>query len=115
MQQYESSLVDVALAAAGRIVMGELAQDPNLIVRWAQQAVYNARTASQLTVAVHPETLAELGPAFDEMLSAPDLPENTQVVPDPSVGPTEVVVRQSGGEIRAGLMSQLDRLQESLQ
>ena len=50
--------------------------------------------------------------ALDEMLAAPDLPEKTRVVPDESVGRTEVVVRQSGGEIQAGLEAQLRRLEE---
>ena len=65
-------------------------------------------------MAVNPETLALLGQEFDEMLSMPGMPEQTRVIPDESVAPTEVVVRQTGGEIRAGLEAQLERLSEVL-
>ena len=114
MQAYAESLNTVALAAAERIVRRELSVDPQMIVRWVQQAVTSARAACQLTVAVNPETLALLGSSLDEMLSSHELPEKTFVVPDLSVGPTEVVVRQTGGEIQAGLNAQLERLEEML-
>ena len=114
MQSYADSLNTIALAAAERIVRRELSIDPQLIVSWARQAISSARAASQLTVAVNPETLAMLGPALDDMLSSHDLPEQTFVEPDSSVGPTEVVVRQTGGEIQAGLYAQLKRLEELL-
>ena len=70
--------------------------------------------AVTLAVAVHPETLAQLGPEFDKLLASPDLPEQTHVEPDESVDPAGVVVRQRGGSIDAGLRAQLDRLQELL-
>ncbi|NND97009.1 MAG: flagellar assembly protein FliH [Pirellulaceae bacterium] len=114
MQDFAASLTTIALSASERIVARELTYDPRLIVSWAQQAVGSARSACRLTVAVHPETLVLLGESLDEMLSSPDLPEQTCVEPDDSVGHTEVVVRQTGGEIRAGLMAQLKRLEELL-
>lgn len=114
MDQYAQSLTSLVLAATQRIVARELAWDPKLIVAWAKQAVGSARSACQLTVAVHPETLALIGQSLDDMLASPDLPEQTFVEPDESVGPTEVVVRQKGGEIHAGLTAQLQRLEELL-
>lgn len=112
MSQYAQSVAELAIAATEKIVRGQLEQHPQLIVGWAEEAVRSTRSACELTVAVHPETLALLGQALDELLAAPDLPENTRVIPDESVGPTEVAVRQSGGEIQAGLEAQLRRLQE---
>ena len=114
MVQYASSLHTIALSAAERIVGHELSCDPQLIVAWADQAVRSTRAASRLTVAVHPETLALLGQSLDEMLAAPDLPEDTCVEPDASLELTEVAVRQSGGQINAGLTTQLRRLEELL-
>lgn len=114
MQQYGEALSGIALAAAERIVRSRLEQEPELLVRWADEALRSTRTASRLTVAVHPETLAELGPLFDELLASSDLPEQTHVEPDESLTRSEVVVRQSGGEIRAGLEAQLSRLEEML-
>ncbi len=114
MVHYAESLGAIAIAATSKIVRGQLDRQPELIVGWAEDAVRSTRSACELTVAVHPETLAQLGQALDEMLAAPDLPENTRVIPDESVGPTEVAVRQSGGEIQAGLQAQLRRLEELL-
>ena len=72
------------------------------------------RSATQLTVAVHPETLALLGQSLDELIASPDLPEKSHVEPDESLQRNQVVVRQVGGEIRAGLNDQLQRLAELL-
>ncbi|MEM6363306.1 MAG: FliH/SctL family protein [Planctomycetota bacterium] len=86
----------------------------NTIVRWAHEAVHSTRSSQRLTLAVNPETLAEIGELLDELLANPDLPESSTVIPDPSLKLGDVRVRQDGGEIRAGLMAQLDRLREVL-
>lgn len=114
LQEYADSLSRVAIAAAERVVLNQLDRERDLLVRWAGEALSSTRTANQLTVAVHPETLAELGVAFDRLLAAPGLPEQTHVEPDPSVDRNGVVVRQLGGEIDAGLSAQLRRLEELL-
>ena len=87
----------------------------SLIVRWAREALHSTRSASRLTLAVHPDTLAEIGGVLDELLADPDLPEQSTVVPDDTLAVGDVVVRQDGGEIRAGLQAQLARLREELQ
>ncbi len=114
MNQYAQSVGEIAIAAAARMLRAQLDQQPELIVGWAEDAVRSTRSACELTVAVHPETLALLGQALDEMLAAPDLPESTRVIPDETIGPTEVVIRQNGGEIQAGLQAQLRRLEDLL-
>lgn len=114
MDAYAQSLTAMTMAATRRIVGRELTFDPQLIVSWAKQAVQSTRAASRLTVAVHPETLALIGQSLDNLLASPDFPEQSFVEPDESVGPTEIVVRQSGGEIHAGLNAQLKRLEELL-
>ncbi len=114
MQQYSEVLTCTAIAAAERIVQRKLEQEPELLVQWAADAVRSTRAATNLAVAVHPETLAQLGPEFDKLLASPDLPEQTHVEPDESVDRHSVVVRQRGGSIEAGLRAQLDRLEELL-
>lgn len=114
MRDYAESLSRIAIAAAERVVMHRLDQERDLLVRWADEALRSTRSANRLTLAVHPETLAELGGALDQLLAAPDLPEQTHVEPDESVHRNEVIVRQHGGEINAGLMTQLRRLEEML-
>ncbi|TWT83403.1 flagellar assembly protein H [Planctomycetes bacterium CA13] len=114
MQQYADSLSAIAIAAAEKIVKQKLEQDQTTLVRWAEEAVYSARSASQLTIAVHPETLANLGQTFDELLASADLPEQSTVEADESVAIDAVVIRQPGGQIHAGLTEQLERLRELL-
>lgn len=114
MRQYAEVLTNTALAAAERVVTRKLDQEADILVRWAADAVRSTRSSTQLTVAVHPETLAQLGPQFDKLLASPDLPEQTHVEPDETVDRTGVIVRQKGGSIDASLRAQLDRLRELL-
>lgn len=114
MQQYAQSLSRIALSAAQRIVASRLEREPEILVQWAGDALRSTRSASSLTLAVHPDTLAQLGQAFDELLAAAEFPEQTHVQPDESVDRGAVVVRQNGGEIEAGLQAQLLRLEELL-
>jgi flagellar assembly protein FliH len=114
MQRYTELLNGIALAAAEKITHRKLEQESDLLLTWVTEAVMSTRSAQRLSVAVHPETLVDLGEKLDELLASPDLPESTNVVPDASLGRTEVVVRQTGGEIQAGLDAQISRLAELL-
>jgi flagellar assembly protein FliH len=114
MQDYAEALSSIAIAAAERVVMHRLDDKKDLLLRWAEQALRSTRCANRLTLAVHPETLAELGGALDQLLAGPDLPEQSHIEPDESVDRNAVIVRQLGGEINAGLAAQLQRLEELL-
>ncbi|MCM2372813.1 FliH/SctL family protein [Aporhodopirellula aestuarii] len=141
MRQYAEVLTVTAIAAAERLTRsqlhlpnseegyvptesglavsdasGQASDEPaeHLLVRWAREALHSTRSASRLTLAVHPDTLAQLGRALDELLAHPDLPEQSVVVPDETLKVGDVVVRQDGGEISAGLDAQLSRLREEL-
>lgn len=115
MSHYSELLHGIALAAAEKVTRRKLEQESDLLLTWVSEAVMSTRSASRLSVAVHPETLVDLGEKLDALLASPDLPESTQVVPDATLGLADVVVRQTGGEIHAGLQAQLDRLVELLQ
>ncbi|TWU57517.1 FliH/SctL family protein [Rubripirellula reticaptiva] len=114
MQQYSQTLNSIALAAAQRIVRKKLDNEPEILVRWAEEALTSTRSATRLTLAVHPETIAQLGEALDLMLVSPGLPEQTHVEPDETLPRDSVVVRQLGGDIDAGLEMQLKRLETML-
>ncbi|QDT02742.1 flagellar assembly protein H [Rubripirellula lacrimiformis] len=114
MNRYSQSLQSISLAVAERIVRRKLVDEPEILVQWAEEALTSTRTATKLTLAVHPETLAQLGDSLDQMLASPSLPEQTHVEPDESLARDSVAVRQLGGEIQAGLDAQLSRLQELL-
>lgn len=115
MTRYAEILSTTAIAAAEKVIGRELGRDRELLVRWARRALHSTRSAQRLSLVVHPETLAELGPLLDDLLASPEFPEQTEVRGDESVARHDVIVRQDGGEIEAGLTAQLDRLRESLQ
>ncbi len=115
MVQYSESLTSLAIEIAERIVRAKLPGDHTILVRWAEDAVMASRSAQRLTVAVHPETLAEVGAALDELLRTPGLPDDTILVPDESVELAGVVVRQLGGDVDASLIAQLQTLRELLE
>ena len=110
MKQYSQSLVSLVIQVSERVIRARLEKEPAILLHWAAEALASARSAQRLTVAVHPETLAELGKDLDELLRTPGLPEDTALVPDESVARTGVVVRQLGGEVDAGLNTQLELL-----
>ena len=115
MESYGEVLTQTALAAAEKIIQRRLEVEPELMVAWAKEALHSTRSALSLTLVVHPEMLAQAGPAFETMVMSPSLPENTHVETDENLDRNEVVVRQDGGEIQAGLTAQLERLKELLQ
>lgn len=114
MDEYAQTLSSMALSAAERIVRAKLESEKTILIRWAEEAIKSTRASSKLTVAVHPEMLAELGTLLDDLVASPEYPTNTHVVPDETLEMTDVVVRQDGGEIQAGLRTQLERLSEML-
>jgi len=115
LKSYADTLVSMAIAVSERVIRGRLDREPQILLRWATESLAAARSANRLTVAVHPETLAELGQSLDELLRHPGLPEDTSIVPDESVPKAGVIVRQVGGEVVATLETQLGRLQELLE
>ena len=115
MKDYANSIVTLATAVAERVVRAKLDREPEILVRWVSDALTTARSAKRISVAVHPETLAELGSDLDQLLRTPGLTEDSVLVPDESVSRTGVVVRQLGGEVDAGLDAQLQILSKLLQ
>jgi len=115
LRSYADSFVSAVIAVSERVIRARLDREPEVIARWAAESLAAARSANRLTVAVHPETLAELGHALDELLRHPGLPDDTSVIPDESVPKAGVVVRQVGGEVSATLETQLERLREALE
>jgi len=115
MQQYSKSLVGLVIEVSQRVVRAALEREPEILVRWTADALAATRSARRIIVAVHPETLAELGKDLEELLRTPGLPEDSTLIPDESVSRTGVVVRQLGGEVDAGLETQLATLSRLLE
>jgi flagellar assembly protein FliH len=115
LRSYAETLVSLVVEVSERVIRKKLEQEPAILVRWASDGLTAARSAQRLTVAVHPETLAELGADLEQLLRTPGLPEDSTLVPDESVARTGIIIRQLGGEVDAGLTAQLATLRQLLE
>ncbi len=114
LEQFAESLTELSIGVAEKIVQHRLEDEREIVVRWAEQALRHARSARSLIVAVHPETLVQLGQQLETLLQAAGMPEDTRIEPDETLEPAGVVIRQPGGSIDAQLSSQLASLQRLL-
>lgn len=114
LSEYRRLLVSTVLAATERLVLSRLDREPEMIERWAEVALTASKTASRLTIAVHPETLVQHGETFERLLTAPGMPEDSRIEPDESVEPSGVVVRSEAGVVEMTLSRQLERLDAML-
>jgi flagellar assembly protein FliH len=115
MRSYAETLVALVVEVSERVIRNRLDAEPEILLRWAMDGLVAARSAQKLTVAVHPETLAELGADLEQLLNTPGLPEDSSIVPDESVARTGVIIRQLGGEVDGGLAAQLFTLRQRLE
>lgn len=115
LQQWSSTLIATSLGIAERIVLSKFEADEGVLVRWTEEALSMARTARQLVIAVHPETLVRHGEKLEELFSTAGMPEDIRIEADESVEPVGVVVRVDGsGQIDMALSQQLSRLDSML-
>lgn len=114
LKQFADTLTKVSVAMAEKIVRRRLEAEPKIVLKWAEEALHHIRSARQLVVAVHPETLVELGEDLENLLRAADLPDTSRLEPDESVERAGVIVRQEGGAVDVQLRAQLDKLASML-
>lgn len=113
--EFAETLTAVAVAMAEKVIRGRLETEPAIVLQWAEEALHHIRSARQLVVAVHPETLVELGEELEKLLRGADLPETSRLEPDEAVERAGVVVRQEGGTVDVQLRTQLEKLTGMLQ
>lgn len=114
LNQFADTLTAISVAMAEKIVRTRLETEPKIVLKWAEEALHHIRSARELVVAVHPETLVELGEDLENLLRAADLPDSSRLEPDESVERSGVVVRQEGGAVDVQLQAQLDKLTSML-
>jgi len=114
LQHWRDQTLELALELTRKITRSAIEQNPDILIRWAEEALESVRGARSITIAVHPETLSILGQQLDIVIRRPGLPQQAHVEPDESVEPMGVVIRQEGGEIDLQLQTQLQELSRQL-
>lgn len=110
MQDYAELLSDLAISVAEKVVRQEVSISKQLVLRWVNDALTSTRLSKEVTLSLHPDTMSEIEESLNEMLSREGMPELVKVVQDAKLDRHEVKVTQAGGEIRAGMLAQLDQL-----
>ena len=114
LQQWQQNTLEIALEISQKLTRNAIAQNDEILIAWANEALDAVRGARKITLAVHPETLSVLGQQLDRVVRRPGLPQETHIEPDESVEPMGIVVRQEGGQIDLQLTTQLETLAKSL-
>ncbi|WP_153559079.1 FliH/SctL family protein [Roseimaritima sediminicola] len=115
LEAFSQTLTELGIGIAEKIVRQRLQTEPQLVLEWTEQALRQARSARSLVVAVHPETLVQLGQSLEALLQTAGAADDARLEPDESLEPHGVVIRQLGGSIDGQLSSQLDTLRRMLQ
>lgn len=115
LQEFAGTLQALAIGVAEAILRERLEKEPAILLRWAEEALTHCRSARELVIAVHPETLVSLGESLEALLRASGAPENARIEPDESIERHGAVIRQPGGRVDAQLTSQLETLRPLLE
>lgn len=107
-------LMSTAVAVAEQLVRGQLQHDQQIIQRWVQESIDLARASRNLTVRLHPDTLARCRDSLEQLASAGARRGDIALEADPTVSPAGVVVTSESGEVDSQLDSQLERLKVQL-
>lgn len=113
-EEMASQVSTIALEVAEKIVHRKLAEDADIVVSMAREALSKLTDAGRVRLVVSSDDADRLAEHKAVLLTA--LPPGTEieVVADPSLGRGDIVVQSQGGEIDARLGTQLDAMRRTL-
>ncbi len=104
----QADVLDIALAAAAKIVEGHVALGADQVAALVKGTLDRARRAKRVTLCLHPEDAASLA-------SAPDaIPANVHVEIDATLGRGDCVVKSELGVVDARVVTKLDAVRAAL-
>lgn len=110
----EKEIIQIAIAAAERIIGYAFERDPDAIARIVSPVLMRARGAQQVTVRVHPLDVDGLKKAAPRLSSEAELTHGICIEPDPAMARGGCVVCTDVGILEAGLEVQLAALERAL-
>jgi type III secretion protein L len=110
----EGEIVQIAIAAAERIIGNMLEKEPATIARIVSPVLARARSARQITVRVHPEDVGALAKVASRLAAQSDLSGSFEIEPDDSLARGGCIVCTDGGTLEATIEVQLASLARAL-
>lgn len=106
-RQAEESMVQLALAVARRILMREIAMDPEALLGLVKAAVerINAREVHRVRLAPQDAELVRQNRSFIS------LPPSVEIAADPGLTPGSALFETARGEVDASVQTQLEEIQ----
>lgn len=114
-QAVESSLADVAIAVARRILRRELSLSPEDVVPMVAALIKEIRPGGGVRILANPGDAVFLAGGMEELQAALDMQQSLEVIPDPRVEPGGVVIESPEGVWDAGVETQLGCLKEAME
>lgn len=111
LRQWQHETIPLAIAIAERLVRRQVDLEPEVLLGWISESIAMIRTASPVTVRLHPADHSRLQPHLPKLQSA-----GREVVfaADPAVPPAGVIAESDDCSIDASLATQLERLVEEM-
>jgi flagellar assembly protein FliH len=113
-RQNAPQMVDLAIEAAEAIVNKEVENAKGLAAGAFAQAVLYLKNAHKAEFRVRPEDVAELEAARAALRGRVDGLSNVTFVPDPALGPGDVIMESDIGRLDATLKTRRDKVMETL-
>lgn len=110
-----SSLADVAIAVARRVLRRELSMSPEDVVSMVTGLLGEIRPAGSIKILANPGDAVFLEGGMEDLEAALDMHQRLEVIPDPRIEPGGVVIESPEGIWDAGVNTQLGCLKEAIE
>ena len=114
LRQWQHETVPLAIAIAEKLVARQIESDPEILLKWIQETIRLAQSTTNYRLRLHPQTIANLQPALDDIVAELSRTRSIALLEDPNVQLHGVVLDTQDGQIDMQLRSQLERLREEL-
>lgn len=111
---WDRAAVGLCARMAEKVLRRQLENQPEVSADWLREALELAAGASRLTVRLHPDDVANLGPEAERVAASLGPVAGATVTADPGVSRGGCVVQTDYGVIDQRIESQLDRLVQDL-
>ncbi len=110
----ESTVVELALGIAAKILAREVEKDPREVFEMAKRAIAKATDRSRMVIHMHPEDLEKVGEADRASFRPSEGIKEIEFLSDDKVMPGGVLVETNAGTIDARLETQLAEVAKNL-